>query len=269
MLLETSLQMKAGGHVANYDFKDLGTINSLEDDKAQITEGFSFGSFNSVDNGYYLIERSAPSPGEKEITETIPYSQGILDFSMINDERYFTNRVITYKVEMFDRQYTDRKLLENSLKHQLMPVGVAVIKDTHDNGLHWLGKCKSIDVEDDEKYQTLVATIDFDCYPFAIGNLAEGSDIWDEVFFPNCVFQKTKYDIDGSSTIDVINVGDAAVSPEIIVTGDITVSGNFGSVDISQGSYSDTPIVLSQGENTMSVSGTGTIEFKFYKEVMI
>lgn len=261
--------MKAGGRVAEYSFRDLN-VHDIEDvDGIKITEGFSFGSFDSVNNGYYLIERSAPTPDEKEITETIPYSQGVLDFSVINNERFFSNREVTYKIEAFDNQYSDRKLFENELKHQLMPLGITAIHDTHDHGLHWLGKCKSIEVEDDEEHQTLIATIVFDCYPFAIGNLAEGSDIWDEVFFPNWVFQKTKYDIDGSSTIDVINVGDAAVSPKIIVTGDITVSGNFGSVDISQGSYSDTPIVLSQGENTMSVSGTGTIEFKFYKEVMI
>lgn len=261
--------MKAGGHVAEYSFRDLN-VRDIEDvDGIKITEGFSFGSFDSVNNGYYLIERSAPTPDEKEITETIPYSQGALDFSVINNERFFSNREVTYKIEAFDNQYSDRKLFENELKHQLMPLGITAIHDTHDHGLHWLGKCKSIEVEDDEEHQTLIATIVFDCYPFAIGDLLEGSDIWDEVYFPNWVFQKTHYDINGSSVINMINVGDAAVSPQIVVVGNLVISGSFGSVEANSGTYIDTPVTLNQGENKLTVTGNGSIEFKFYKEVMI
>lgn len=233
-------------------------------------EGFTFGGFDSMGNRMFVTQREAPTPSEREIVETVPYMQGVYDFSQLNGgERYFDNREITYQVMLFEQDYPTRKYAEQEIKRQLMPLGIQPLYDSHDNGYHWLGKCKSVTVEDDEAKGTLSCSIVFDCYPFAIYNEAEGSDIWDDVYFPHWIFQETKYTVNGSQSISLFNIGSKSAECELIVTGTVNVSGSFGTLNLTAGNYKDTQLVLAMGENKLALSGDGTIEFKFYREEMI
>ena len=253
----------------NYDFHDLGTHEDDDLERA-IDEGFTFGGYSSADNGMFLISRDAPTPSEKEITESVPYMQGVYDFSQLNGgERYFNNREITYQVMLFEKDYPTRKYAEQEIKRQLMPLGIQPLYDSHDNGYHWMGKCKSVTVDDDAEKGTLSCTIVFDCYPFAIYNSAEGSDIWDDVYFPHWVFQETKYSVNGSQKVKLYNIGSHSVEVEVVVSGDIKIKTSDSFVQLSSGSYTDTGLVFVLGENDVTLSGYGTVEFKFYREEMI
>ena len=252
----------------DYDFHDLGKYTDEELER-QITEGFIFGDYDSRENNMFLISRDAPTPSEKEITESVPYMQGVYDFSTLNFDRYFDNREVTYQVMLFENEYENRKHPEQDIKRSLMKLDIQPLYDTHDQGYHWLGKCKSVTVEDDAEKGTLACTVVFDCYPFAIYNEVEGSDIWDDVYFPHWIFQETKYTVNGSQSISLFNIGSRSVECEMVVTGDITVIGDFGSVGLTSGDYQDTQIVLAMGENHLTLSGNGMIEFRFYREEMI
>lgn len=62
--------------------------------------------------------RTAPTPEEQEITESVPYRQGSYDFSMIDNERFFNNREITYKLLYVGEKYHNRKGFEQELNRQ-------------------------------------------------------------------------------------------------------------------------------------------------------
>ncbi|KRL40737.1 hypothetical protein [Liquorilactobacillus nagelii] len=253
--------------MSQYSFAD--TLVNSKDNQAQPIERITFGSFDSAEKGWWLMDRSAPTPSEKEITETIPYSQGILDFSTLGIDRFFDNRDITYQFKNIGNRYDERKVIENEIKRMLMPLGTQALFDSHEPGLHWLGKCKSVTVTDDANYQSLTATVIFSCYPFAIGNSAEGSDIWDDVFFPNWVFQDTSFTVNGTQSINLINIGSHTAEVKIVVTGTVSITGDFGSMTLTTGTYTDTQLTLAVGENKLTLNGSGTINFEFYKEVMI
>ena len=252
----------------NYDFHDLGKYSDEELER-QITEGFIFGDYDSRENNMFLISRNAPTPSEKEITESVPYMQGVYDFSTLNFDRYFDNREVTYQVMLFENEYENRKRPEQDIKRSLMKLGIQPLYDTHDQGYHWLGKCKSVAVEDDVEKGTLSCTIVFDCYPFAIYNSEEGSDIWDDVYFPHWVFQETKYSVNGSQKEKLYNIGSHSVEVEVVVSGDVKIETSDSFVQLSSGSYTDTGLVFVLGENDVTLSGYGTVEFKFYREEMI
>lgn len=252
----------------SYEFKDINDLTQASSE-SKPAEGFAFGDFYSADENWWLLDRSAPTPDEKEVTEDIPYSQGILDFSALTGDRFFSNREMTYQLLSLSDDYQDRKAIENELKRRLTTQLTQALFDTHEPGLHWIGKVKSVTVEDDSKYGTLKATIVFDCYPFAIGNSAEGTDIWDDVFFPNWVFQDTSFKVNGTQNINMINIGSHTAEVKIVVTGTVTVAGSFGSMTLTAGTYTDTQLTLAIGENKLTLSGSGTINFEFYKEVMI
>lgn len=251
-----------------YEFRDLLKADDVEFEQ-QINEGFTFGGFDTTQHGWFLMERSAPTPSEKELTESVPYMNGSFDFSIFNDERYFDNRELSYKFIMPSDEYINRKSIEQELKRKLVPLQQQALYDTHDNGYHWMAKVKSIEVEDDSQYNKLTASVIFDAYPFAIINDTEGADIWDDVYFPHWIFQKTKYDVNGSISIDLYNMGSKVVSPKMIVTGNVTVSKGSLSMDLTDGSYEDTKLVLIKNHNNIVLSGKGTIEFKYNREEMI
>lgn len=252
----------------NYDFHDLSKRTDAELEQ-QITEGFTFGNYNSTENGMFLISRDAPTPDSKDIVDSVPYMQGVYDYSVLNFDRYFENREVTYQVMLFNSIYYNRKIAEQEIKRQLMPHGVTPLYDTHDIGYHWLGKAKSVSVEDDADKNTLVATVVFDCYPFAIYNDLEGNDIWDDVFFPNWVFQSTSYDVVRFERIEMYNIGSASVIPEIVATSDFKIKSAYNEFTVHAGKNLDYQLNLDVGENVIWVYGTGHIDFNFHREEMI
>lgn len=261
--------MKGGGQLASYTFHDTTPLGADDVDKQGPVEGFTFGDYSSVDHGLYLITRDAPTPSEQSIVESLPYVQGVLDFSMLGGQRYFGNRDVTFTLQLFDTAYTGRKELENDTKRALMPLGRQELYDTHNLGYHWLGKCKSVSVDDNAEQKSLTLTVVFDCYPFAISDTDAGDDRWNDVIFDDWVFQETRFGVSGPRSILLTNIGGAAVNPTVVVEGSITVTGDFGPVSIETGTYEDTQITLALGDNDLQLDGEGSIEFKWHKEAML
>lgn len=194
--------------------------------------------------------------------------QGVLDFSMILGERVFNQREITYKFKLFNTAYTQRKVVETRLKQQLMPYGEQALYDSHDKDYYWLGKCKSVEVEDDEKFKSLVATIVFKCYPFMIGKNTYFTDVWDDFNFETDVANFTKYDVNGTRTILLYNASTNSVKPEIVATGDFNVILNGEKFTFKKGKSSNILFSLTIGLNKLTVEGNGTISFHYRTEVM-
>lgn len=149
----------------------------------KITEGFSFSDFDTTKEGMMLVSRSAPTPSEKSIVDSGPFVQGVYDFSMMMGERVFDNRSISYEFHLLERDYGYRKIDEAYLKNALMKRGIMPLYDTHDPDYYYLGKCVSVNVDDDHVYGRLVISIEFDCYPFMIALKEEGNDDWDSFDF--------------------------------------------------------------------------------------
>lgn len=255
--------------MSEYSFFDLSKRTDVEIEK-QITEGFTFGGFDSTKHDLFLISRDAPTPSSKEITETVPYMQGVYDFSTLsNGERYFENRTITYEVIIFNQDYESRKAVEQEIKKKLMTLDIQPLYDTYNHVFHWLGKVDNISFDDDAKANTLKATIAFNLYPFAISNNIEGSDVWDEVYFPNYFSQDTVFVVNGTQSICLYNIGSKSAECKIRVSGSIIVTGDFGDIELDPGTYTNTQLVLNVGVNKLTLIGNGTIRFEFYREEMI
>ncbi|MFI3632813.1 hypothetical protein [Streptococcus parauberis] len=235
----------------------------------EITEFIQFKEFNSKDLGLYLIERDAPTPDEKEVIEDIPFMQGEMDFSMLLGERVFSNREITYTFEAFDILYADRKVLERTIKKMVMPHGKANLYDTHNAKWTWYGKCKSVKVEDDNQFNTLIVTIVFNCYPFLYSYYDYFDDYFDNFDLDTEIAAYTKFPISGTTEIEVLNTGNASVSPEVITSSTMKVIDEYGTTyTFATGTSKDYILTLKSGINKLTVTGNGTIAFHFRTEVM-
>ena len=234
----------------------------------EIKEMIEFAGFNTKEHNLYLLNRDATTPEEKEIIEDIPFRQGVLDFSMILGERVFENRKIVYEFLLVNTEYRDRASFETMLKQKLMPYGQQKLYDSHDSGYYWLGKCKSIEVEHDHQFNSLKATIIFDCYPFMLTLSSYFDDVWDSFDFDNGIAGFTKYKVNGSKDIVLINTSSTTIGPEVEVTSDMKVTIDGQTYLYKAGSSTNLTMGLQPGINNITVEGAGTIRFRWHAEVM-
>ncbi|HFI0151101.1 TPA: phage tail domain-containing protein [Streptococcus suis] len=224
--------------------------------------------FNSKDFNMLLVDRSAPVPAEKEIIESIPFMQGVLDFSMLLGERVFENRTITYTFRILGIDYDTHKAIERELRQLLMPYGEQKLYDTHDEGYYWLGKCVNVSVDDDEEARMLDIQLEFNCYPFLIGEATYFDDVWDTFDFENDVANWTKYEVKGFKEITLFNAGTNSVKPEVEATSDFKVIHKGETFVFKKGTTSNQLFSILPGLSTVRVEGTGTIAFHSRVEVM-
>lgn len=235
----------------------------------EINEYIQFMNFNSKNEKLYLIERNAPTPEEKEILKDIPFKQGVLDFSALLGSRVFKNREIEYVFMLFNTPYNQRKIVERNIKQKLMVHPRNKLYDTHDANYYWLGKCKSVEVENGEQFNQLKVTVTFDCYPYMFSHTNYFDDFWDTFEFDEDVANYTKYVVKGSLDFPLFNAGSVAVKPEIIVDSRFSVKVNDEKpIVFEAGSKKDYYLSLHPGVNDVHVEGTGTIKFHYQKEVM-
>lgn len=235
----------------------------------EINEYIQFMGFNSKNEKLYLIERNAPTPDEKEILKDIPFKQGILDFSALLGSRVFKNREIEYVFMLFNTPYNQRKIVERNIKQKLMVHSKNKLFDTHDSNYYWLGKCKSVEVENGEQFNQLKVTITFDCYPYMISHTNYFDDYWDTFEFDEDVANYTKYVVNGSLEFPLFNAGSVAVKPKVTVDSTFRVKVNDEDfIEFQSGSKQDYYLSLRPGVNEVRVEGNGTIQFHYQREVM-
>lgn len=236
--------------------------------QAETVEGIRFGSFDSIKMGLYLIDREAPTPEEKEIIEDIPFMQGNHDFSFLLGERIFNNRLITYTFKAFKVKYGTRKNLENEIKSQVMAHSKLALYDSHELGYHWFGKCRSIKVSDNQRTNTLTATLEFNCYPFLLTSKIFYDDLWDEFNFQKDVACFSRYQIQNSREILIINNGSTTISPLLHGSAafELSLAGAVHSLPAGYGT--NLFLRLKRGLNYLHVRGNGQLTIFMNKELM-
>lgn len=251
-----------------YEFRDLSKIKNIALDDMP-GEGISFGDFDSREQDWWLFSREAPTPTESEIIETIPYHQGEYDFSMLSEERFYKNRKITYKFVHPESSYQNRKGYEEEIKRMTMREYIQTLLDTHDESYYWVGKCESVEVDDDTVKGMLTATLVFNCYPFAYTLHSEGSDIWDDVFFPHWIWQDMSFSVDGKKTISFQNIGSKPIMAYFDnVVGSINVKGVEFDIDLTAKEH-DSLVKIMMNENKYELTGTGSFDLVFKREELI
>lgn len=234
----------------------------------EINEYIQFGDFDSRDYKMYLINRSAPTPAKRPIKEPVAFMHGAHDFSRMLGEDIYDNRYITYRFHLHENRYENRKVLQTSLENRLMKHGITDIFDTYSRDYHYKGKVLSVDTEDDHRFNRLIVSIEFECYPFKISDEAEGNDIWDTFNFELDVTQTNKFVVDGTETIDIYNVGVPSVRPKITVTGNITLIKSNQRLELNNQTFESDIFRLTAGSNEITLEGNGTVEFEYYKELI-
>ena len=227
--------------------------------------------------GFEVCQVTIDDPEVNLITETVPFMNGSYDFTNIYGPTTYKDRIITIRVITENRTDIRRATLHEKysmLRNFLLPLSQSKLELDYIEG-YFLGRCTGISSKNGFELLGYI-DIEFTCYPFRFMNKYEGDDLWDTFNFETGIAQETKFDINGTKAITLYNLGGNVIYPIIVITNASTsdifkIEHNgkiyqFTSESVGTNKIKELPINI--GINKMTITGKGTIEFKFKREVL-
>lgn len=215
-----------------------------------------------------VIDRKMGNPSKRKQSVPVAFSNDVHDFSGVYGGPVYTERPISYTFEILGADRTKLSVLEAKvLKWLMSPNQKTILIDDFVEGYYFEAEVE-VQPDLDRLWRYGQLRVDFTAYPFKKSVLPEGHDIWDEIIFDLDVFQDVKFEINGQKEITLHNPGVPDVYPAIEASSAMQVQFKGKSHDIKAGTTVKADIPLSSGENELIVTGNGTIEFEFYKELI-
>lgn len=234
--------------------------------------GFTFMDQRPEDiNPMLLVEsRDIGFPSKTKITSTVPFSNIEYDFSEIYGAQVYSSRKVKYVINVLNIDE-----LSPDTMHHLKTSLVNWLETSHGrqklvddvlSDYHFMGEIRDA-VSLADNVETGELTVTFDCYPFMIGNRAEGDDIWDDFSFEDGIAQEVQFDVTDQAEVLLINPSATDVAPTVTVTG-AAMKATIGSVTYDLPVGASTGLSLPPGDVTIQLSGTGTVAFDWHREVI-
>jgi predicted phage tail component-like protein len=110
-------------------------------------------------------------------------------------------------------------------------------------------------------------TVAFICEPFKMGVQNQGNMEWDTFNFLEDALQDVEFDVTGSKTVSIYNPGRVIV-PAINCNAQMTATVGTYTANLISGDNKDYSFKLQNGDNSITINGTGHIKFTFRKEML-
>lgn len=200
------------------------------------------------DFGLYIKTRNVSLPEKKSIRQTVPFMSGYYDFTALNGAPAWDERTIEYS---FDVIAPTPQELEREMTKIIDWACNAHEVDIYDDvmvGYHWRGSYESSSIAWDDSGQQAELSLSFVVHPFKIADMP------------------TKYNMK-AGTYKIENLGMTVAPIAYCETSAAIQIGTYVTA-IPAGEVVTLEIDLERGENTVVVTGDGTVEFSFFREVL-
>lgn len=214
-----------------------------------ISEGIRINDRHSYGNfGLTLKTRKIGLPEKKSIRQTVPFMNGYYDFSALNGAPAWNERIIEYSFDVINENPVDLDFFVSYVLDWLGNIHDTDIYDDTTYGYHWHGSYDKASVEWDDSGLQAEITVSFVVHPFKIAD------------------NPTQYTMT-AGTYTVFNPG-MVVAPIVKSNAAAAIQiGNYVS-SIPANEEIRLEIDLERGDNTVFVTGDGTVTFSFYEEVL-
>lgn len=227
-----------------------------------------FNSKTPEELGVYFLKKTVLSPSKKKIKENIAFMDSVYDFSSVATmgEPIYTQRIIKCTFAIVGRSKEELHSFYTLALDWLMTPGQQKLEFDDMPGYYYLGE-----VEETSSFDEVVIIgemeVTFICEPFKYSVDLVGHEAWDNFNFLLDYMQDTSYTINGNQTISIINQGKNLV-PYIVCSSAMTLTLRGYSYNLTAGEQRNFGIILLHGDNSLAITGNGTIEFKFRRELL-
>lgn len=223
-------------------------------------------SYNDLDL-ILLSNRTIKTPSKIKIKETIPFMNGSYDFSDLYGNACYSERTLEYHFLIRSSNRMSLEFIRTRIENWLLGTN-SKTKMLDDNlpGYYYLAECESVDFTDYINNGIIKAT--FTAYPFKISEHFEGCDLWDCFNFELDMVQDTKFTVNGESNVTINSINIINTIPTIIASSNFEIIKGNETFIVEAGETKDYRFAFTKGNNNLILKGTGTIEFRFRKEVL-
>ena len=208
-------------------------------------KGITFGAYHSYyDFDLMLSKKDLESPSVKEVKQEIPGADSDLDLTDFFGEPKYNNARHKFTFSAIELSETEFLSLISTVKNALHGKKVRIILDD-DPSFYYVGRVFVREHHNEKRIGTVV--IECDCEPYKLK-------------LENTVVSKA---VNGTETITLTNLRKRAV-PEVLIEtdGSIRIEYQGSNIwDLGSGSFSLPELELVQGDNVVTVTGTGNITF--------
>ena len=229
--------------------------------------GIQFNNFHTEkDFGISIYSRDIEIAQKRTLKQQVPFMNGEYDFSGLYGDDCYESRELKYVFNVLAKDRMQLRMKIRQLTNAFMSASEGKIYDDLYPGYYFVGKCVSCDQSLNKTWGKFSVT--FDAKPFMYGANYEGHDIWDIFNFEEDYAQQTAFTITNLTDIILYNPSAISITPTVICTSDMTIQMNNTTYKFVAGTTEDYRFKLAKGENRMTITGQGNIEFKFRKEVL-
>lgn len=199
-----------------------------------------------------MKEREIGDPKKKSIKETVPFSNAIYDFSKIDGEIYWDERVLTYVFEITADSPEELEEKKQKFKAWIMNVHEEDLYDPYIEYYHFVATFDDISCDDSEIEKSTI-TVTFTAYPYMVANQKTSH----KALIKRLSFTRIQIENNSSHRIVPIFRSD---NPFIVTI-------NHDSHNLQAGETSDSSIVLEVGSNEVDFMGDHSVDGEYYVEI--
>lgn len=233
--------------------------------------GFSFNGKHSYNDFNLIVEsKSIQPPAKKKVKESIPGMNGYYDFSTVvsGGEPVYDTRAIPVKIFFQESSRERLYTLYSKVLEWLLNARQSQLVFDFDSGYYYLAE-----VEEAPSFEEFIMVgeldIKFIAEPYKYGVDNYGSLLWDNIDFdlPDYI-EDTSFTISGSKTVSIYVPGSHSIVPDVKSDSNMSCTLNNYTAIFTPSKTTDWGFVLKPGLNSISVTGTGNIDFQFRKETL-
>lgn len=219
----------------------------------------------------HVASRELSIPDKQKIKVAIPFTSQVFDFSSVYGSSAFSERTMTYDITCVNNERGTDKTFIHSLRTQIINwlMSTTDKQPLYDDAYpdyYLLAEVEGNSSFSQSSSYLGVLTVTFTCYAFLIGRRFEGDDWWDDFSLTDGIAQLTDFEVDGDNQWILINTNRSATYPEIKVSGEVSLSLNGVTYNLTAGVTSKIP--LTSGVNNITLTGSGTLQAKWRKEAI-
>lgn len=233
---------------------------------------FEYDNKKSLDDfGFIITNINIGIPTPNLILESVPFMQGVYDFSAAGGETKYNTRNISITMQKAEYESRTSNLNYEYLKVVNWLCNIQTMQELKLDYVQGIFKARVESITEFSVFNdTTEITINFIAQPFRSWDYYEGHNQWDLMNFDTDRFQDVKFEVidnDYKKEITLYNQSVTTAKPIIEVVGTVNLTFSGLDYNFTDGTYKNT-IKLDKGENILKISGYGTIEFKWQRELI-
>lgn len=214
--------------------------------------GVQFGEYHTADDWNLILNaKKINNPTPKTVKVSVDGRDGDLNLSRaLTGEMKYNNRDASFTFLITEGKHDEREELINEIINLIHGQELQII-DPDDPDHYLIGECSISDVINNKAYGSFKVSANCEPYRYSITEI-------------NRLITVTTT----KTSIVLSNTGRRTVTPTITVNGSVDLVIGSSNVSLSTGTYKLPALALKTGANIVTVSGSGTVTFKYREAVL-